>query len=263
MKSQLLSALALNALAVSLLYAQPHSLAALLDGSGFVQIPAGEFTMGSAEGNADEQPQHQVKISKPFEMSKLEVTQAQWDAVMLTPHAMPSTRARVEGINPSNFKGPTLPVENVTWTSVQEFIKLLNNRDPKHLYRLPTEAEWEYAARGKDIEDLPANLDSVAWYESNADGKTHPAGEKKPNSWGLYDMHGNVREWVQDWYAPDSYGAGPVTDPQGPATGSYRVYRGGSWHSAPKYCRTTFRGFDFPSNDDYSVGFRLVRTPKE
>ena len=79
----------------------------------------------------------------------------------------------------------------------------------------------------------------------------------------IHDAAGNVREWVQDWYAPDSYGAEPITDPQGPATGSYRVYRGGSWHSAPKYCRTTFRGFDFPSNDDYSVGFRLVRTPKE
>jgi formylglycine-generating enzyme required for sulfatase activity len=263
MTSRVRLAFVLPALVAPLIYAQPHSLGALLDGGGFVRIPAGEFEMGSAEGNADEQPEHRVTISRDFEMSKLEVTQAQWDAIMLTPHAMPTTKARVEGINPSHFKGPTLPVENVTWTVVQEFIRLLNNRDPKHHYRLPTEAEWEYAARGKDIEDLPANLDAFAWYESNAEGKTHPVGEKKPNGWGLYDMHGNVREWVQDWYAPDSYSAEPTTDPQGPAIGSYRVYRGGSWHSAPKYCRTTYRGFDFPSNDDYSVGFRLVRTPKQ
>lgn len=215
--------------------------------------------MGSTEGNADEQPKRSVMISKAFEMSKFEVTQAQWDAVMLTPHVMPTTKARVEGVNPSHFKGPTLPVENVTWTGVQEFIRLLNNRDPKHQYRLPTEAEWEYAARGKDTEDLPADLDSVAWHEANGQGKTHPVGQKKPNAFGLYDMHGNVREWVQDWYAPDAYGTGPATDPQGPESASYKVYRGGCWHAAAKYCRTTFRGFDLPANDDYSVGFRLVR----
>jgi formylglycine-generating enzyme required for sulfatase activity len=246
----------------TVLHAQPHALNALLDGSGFVQIPAGEFVMGSAEGNADEQPEHRVQITRPFEMSKYETTQAQWDAIMLSPHVMPTTKARVEGVNPSHFKGPTLPVENVTWNNVQEFIRLLNLRDPKHNYRLPTEAEWEYAARAKDEEDLPSDLEAFAWFEPNSQGKTQPVGQKKPNPFGLYDMHGNVREWVQDWYAPDSYSASPVDDPPGPASGSYRVYRGGSWHSAAKYCRTTFRGFDFPANDDYSVGFRLVRTGK-
>jgi formylglycine-generating enzyme required for sulfatase activity len=242
--------------------AQSHSLSALLDGSGFVTIPAGEFTMGSTHGNADELPEHRVRITKAFEMGKYEVTQAQWDAIMLSPHVMPTTKARVEGVNPSHFKGSDLPVERVNWNSVQEFIRLLNKRDAKHLYRLPTEAEWEYAARGGDKPDAPANLVESAWHEANSQGKTQPVGQKKPNDFGLHDMHGNVREWVQDWYAPDSYSAELAIDPQGPQAGSYRVYRGGSWHSATKYCRAAFRGFDLPANDDYSVGFRLVRTAR-
>ena len=264
MHSLFLGMVALAFLFTGILSPQPHSLSALLDGSGFVKISAGEFIMGSQDGNADEQPEHRVRITGGFEIGKFEVTQAQWDAIMLTPHAMPTTKARVEGVNPSHFKGPTLPVENVTWNNVQEFIRLLNKRDTKHHYRLPTEAEWEYAAGGGDKLNLPADLDASTWYESNSQGRTQPVGQKRPNAFGLYDMHGNVREWVHDWYAPDSYSADadPVTDPQGLASGSYKVYRGGSWHSAVKYCRTTFRGFDFPSNDDYSVGFRLVRTAR-
>jgi Uncharacterized conserved protein len=124
-----------------------YLLGALLDGSGFARIPAGEFLMGSAAGNADEQPVHRVTISKAFEMGKFEVTQAQWNAVLRNPHNRPNTGEGADALNPSKFKGASRPVENVSWNEVQRFLKALNARDPDHLYRLPTEAEWEYAAR--------------------------------------------------------------------------------------------------------------------
>lgn len=242
--------------------AELHSLSALLDGSGFVRIRAGEFMMGSNSGNPDEQPVHRVRISQDFEMGKLEVTQGQWDAVMRNPHAKAGSKQDAAHVNPSYFKGLARPVENVNWDAVQDFIQTLNKRDPAHVYRLPTEAEWEYAARAGSTGDSVKDLETEAWYESNADGQTQPAGQKKPNAWGLYDMQGNVREWVQDWYGPEFYASGPLRDPHGPASGSYKVYRGGGWLSAPKYCRPAFRGFDFPISNEYSVGFRLVRTAK-
>ncbi len=193
----------------------------------FVLISEGEFLMGSADGENDERPVHKVRISQPFYLGKYEVTQAQWEAVM--------------GNNPSHFKGsffkkgdPNRPVENVSWEEVQEFIRKLNAKEGGAHYRLPTEAEWEYTCRAGsttaycfgDDEEL---LGEYAWYGENAGIQTHPVGQLKPNAWGLYDMHGNVWEWVQDCYG--EYPAEAVTDPQGPSSGSSRVKRGGGWSS--------------------------------
>jgi formylglycine-generating enzyme required for sulfatase activity len=234
----------------STLLAQPHSLEALLSPAGFVRIPAGEFTMGSENGNADERPVRKVKIPKTFWMSKYEVTQAQWEAVLSDPHIQTTgSRSRLtETLNPSHFKGPDHPVESVSWENVQVFLRELNKRDPKHEYRLPTEAEWEYAARAGSKEDVPKDMDGIGWYQLNSGRESHPVGQKRPNAWGLYDIFGNVFEWVSDWYEVPP--------------GSYKIYRGCSWHSEPKYCRAAFRMFDFPSQGQHSIGFRLVRVPK-
>ena len=143
-------------------------------------------------------------------------------------------------------------VEKVSWHSVQVFLKDLNQRNPKHTYRLPTKAEWESAARSGSTEQVPKALDEVAWF-----GRRD--GDKAPNAWGLHDMFGNVLEWVQDWYRPHGYdGAAPADS----YAGSYKVYRGCGWLSEAKYCRPAFRAFDFPSSEVYSVGFRIVRVPK-
>jgi formylglycine-generating enzyme required for sulfatase activity len=208
----------------------------------FVQIPAGEFEMGSNDGNADEKPVHRVSISRPFEMGRYEVTQAQWEAVM--------------GTNPSHFKDSSRPVESVPWEDVQRFLNTLNDKKDGYRYRLPTEAEWEYAARAGAAAGPAGNLDAVAWYQANAGGQTHPAGQKKPNAWGLYDMLGNVWEWCADWYG--AYPATPVTDPIGPSQGPGRVVRGGSWVSAAKYIRATSRYGGAPGRP-YITGFRCVR----
>jgi formylglycine-generating enzyme required for sulfatase activity len=245
-------------------------LTALLDGSAMARIQPGEFMMGSANGNADERPVHKVRIRKGFEMGKYEVTQAQWKAVMADPHKrddgakMLSPGGNPLSSDPSRFKGPGLPVDNVSWDDIQGFLKRLNARAPKHLYRLPTEAEWEYACRAGGSGE--SSLADMAWFKQNAGAETHLVGTKKPNAWGLFDMHGNVSEWVQDWYSADYYGNSPAVDPQGPAltpqTGSYRVYRGSCWYHGSEYVRPAFRSFDFPISRFDSVGFRLVRTAK-
>ncbi len=247
-----------------------YGLKALYDGSGFVRIPAGEFMMGSRDGSGDERPVHRVRISRSFEMGKFEVTQAQWEAVMgsnRAAHAEPEKESVALGepvvsSNPSHFKGSTLPVENVSWDDVQQFLRRLNRLDSRHTYRLPTEAEWEYACRAGSTKGYAGSLDRVAWYQANSGGQTQPVGQKQPNAWGLYDMHGNVLEWVQDWYGHDYYGNSPATDPQGPKSGSYRVYRGGSWYASAADCQAAFRSFDLPGNRYYSLGLRLVRTAK-
>jgi formylglycine-generating enzyme required for sulfatase activity len=249
---------------------KPYGLAALFDGSGFARIPAGEFLMGSKDGGDDEQPVHRVRISQSFEMGKFEVTQAQWEAAMShrrDAHTRRGKEERAPGeaakdVNPSHFKGQRLPVENVSWEDVQLFLRALNARDSSHEYRLPTEAEWEYACRAGSAGDHAGSLDEMAWYQANSDSQTQPIGRQQPNAWGLYDMHGNVWEWVQDWYGPNYYKNSPAIDPPGPESGAYRVYRGGSWHGAAGDCRSAFRGFDFPGHHYYSLGFRLVRTAK-
>ncbi|MBS1794308.1 MAG: formylglycine-generating enzyme family protein [Acidobacteria bacterium] len=224
----------------------------------FVKIPAGSFTMGSPPGEKDREDnenQHRVTIGRDFYLGKYEVTQAQWKAVM--------------GSNPSIFKGDNLPVENVSWDDAQEFIKKLNAKG-EGTYRLPTEAEWEYAARagtttafsfGDSLSSEQANFDGNYPYGTASKGKylakTTPVGSYAPNGWGLYDMHGNVWEWCADWYG--DYPDGSVADPTGPGSGSNRVNRGGSWRSHGRGLRSAYRYGYVPSDRYYILGFRLVR----
>jgi formylglycine-generating enzyme required for sulfatase activity len=242
--------------------AASYSLTALLDGSAMARIPAGEFQMGSQGGEPDEQPVHRVRISRDFEIGKFEITQSQWETVMTDPHAKAGAlRTTPEGVaigsNPSHFKGASLPVESVSWDDIQTFLARLNLRDRDHIYRLPTEAEWEYASR-----DDSTQLAAKAWYKDNSEDRTQPVGGKQPNGRGMYDTLGNVAEWVQDWYSRDYYTESPVDDPRGPGTGSYRVFRGGCWLDPAKYCRVTARNFEFPVSRLHNVGFRVVRTPR-
>lgn len=215
----------------------------------FVLIPAGTFKMGADMGEPDERPLHQVTISKAFYLGKYEVTQAQWQAVM--------------GNNPSSTTGdPNFPVDQVSWDDVQAFTRKLNALEGTTAYRLPTEAEWEYAARAGtstifSFGNDPKNLGDYAWYRANSEHRSHPVGQKKPNAWGLHDMLGNVWEWVQDWNG--KYPAGPVTDPTGEATGTYHMRRGCAWNNEPNVCRVANRYSVVGFRDDF-LGFRLVRT---
>jgi formylglycine-generating enzyme required for sulfatase activity len=158
-------------------------------------------------------------------------------------------------------------VERVSWSDVQEFLQKLNEQsgEPGCVYCLPTEAQWEYACRAGSttryyFDDDDSILDKYAWYSSNAGGRTHPVGAKRPNAWGLYDMHGNVWEWCQDWYAPGYAASWPTDDPPGPAVGSYRVFRGGSWSVGASRCRASCRNWDGPGDRHDYQGFRLCRT---
>ena len=229
-------------------------------GMKFVRIPGGNFQMGSKSGDSDEEPVHRVNI-KPFYIMTTEVTQAQWKAVM--------------GNNPSHFKGDNLPVEKVSWNDCQEFIKKLNQRDPWKGYCLPSEAEWEYACRaGTTTKYYSGNSESdlkrVAWYYGNSGSKTHPVGQKQPNAYGLYDMHGNVWEWCEDWYH-NSYNGAPINESAWVSpSGSARVLRGGSWINVPwlclsanrytqRSCRSASRGSSEPGYRSLNLGFRLAR----
>jgi formylglycine-generating enzyme required for sulfatase activity len=227
-------------------------------GQTFVLLPAGTFTMGSPSSEpgrlSDEGPQHSVTLTQTFYMQNTEVTQAQWETVM--------------GSNPSNFDGcPSCPVENVPWNAVQEFIAEMNARG-EGTYSLPTEAQWEYAARAGSTtafynggitneHGYDPNLDAIGWYVYNSSSETHPVAGKAPNAWGLYDMSGNVYEWCSDWFG--DYSSGSVTDPTGPSSGTFRVFRGGSWTSYARFCRSAERWYSIPQEhgDDY-LGFRLV-----
>ena len=184
-----------------------------------------------------------VLISKAFELQTREVTQAQWQAVM--------------GSNPSHVKGPDLPVEQVSWDDAQAFISRLNGLGDFYRYRLPTEAEWEHAARAGRTGPYAGDLEAMAWYDPNSGQKTHPVATKAANAWGLYDMHGNVWEWVQDW--DSDYSASAVTDPVGPSSGSDRVFRGGAWDFMEQGCRSAIRVGVPPGGSFYNVGLRLVR----
>ena len=176
----------------------------------FVSIPPGEFMMGCSPNDdrcgADENPRHRVQISKAFEIGKYEVTQAQWVALTQT--------------NPSGSKGDMRPVETVSKLEAQDFVAKLNAAADGYRYRLPTEAEWEYAARAGMDAAYSGSLDQVAWYAANSDDETHPVGQKKPNAWGLYDVQGNVREWVSDLYSANYYNNSPAIDPAGPPRGA-------------------------------------------
>lgn len=221
-------------------------------GMEFVWVPAGSFQMGDefGDGESDELPVHTVTISQGFYLGKYEVTQAEWQLVT--------------GTNPSRFPacGSNCPVEYVTWKEVQKFITALNTQTGL-TYRLPTEAEWEYAAKGGpgggDGTKYAGSgvVGEVAWYRVNSGSVTHPVGQKVPNGLGLYDMSGNVWEWVQDWYG--SYSTQPVTDPQGPATGTLRVNRCGGENSLTSVMRVARRIGNSPDARNYDIGFRLLR----
>jgi len=223
-------------------------------GMKLVYIPAGEFMMGSpsseSQRDSDEGPQHRIRISKGFYMGQTEVTQAQWEAVM--------------GNNPSHFKGDNLPVETVSWNDMVEFCKNLSQMESK-TYTLPSEAQWEYACRAGSTTaycfgDSSTLLEDYAWhgYEPSA-AKPHPVGQKRPNKWGLYDMHGNVWEWCQDWYSEDYYKKSRSVDPEGPNTGSARVLRGGSWYIRGDYnFRSAARRWLAPDDRIFDYGFRVV-----
>lgn len=235
-----------------------------------VKVPPGEFTMGDAAGNDDEKPAHNVRVDG-FLMDACEVTQESYQ--------------RITGKNPSKSKGPDKPVEQVSWYKAAVlYCNMRSARDELEPcydaetgecnfeasgYRLPTEAEWEYACRagtnskysfGNSLSKLKAH----AWFADNSSKTTQPVGQKQPNPWGLYDMHGNVSEWCNDFYAEDYYKQSPNRDPKGPPKGRERVLRGGAWNSSADSCRSTYRASDPSINDtclaDDSIGFRCVRS---
>ncbi len=220
-----------------------------------VSVTGGTFLMGAqwtsssdsnydADAYDDEAPVHNVTLSD-YQIGETEVTQALWQAVM--------------GSNPSYWQGDNLPVEDVSWDDCQEFITMLNQATGK-TFRLPTEAEWEFAARGgtksQGYKYSGSNtIDDVAWYTENG-GNTHEVGTKQPNELGLYDMTGNVREWCSDWYG--NYSSSAQSDPTGPSTGSRRVLRGGGWVNNARNCRVTYRNYSTPTNRYYYIGLRLA-----
>ncbi|MFN0087046.1 MAG: formylglycine-generating enzyme family protein [Blastocatellia bacterium] len=256
------------------------AIQSLIAKENFARIAPGEFLMGSppgrsgdwAESERQESPQHRVSITCEFEIGRYEVTQRQWEGVM--------------SLNPSAFKGAHLPVTNVSWRDVQAFLGRLRMLDARYSYRLPTEAEWEYACRAEsdghfsgeeppaknktpagsskalapeEEERMTSNLRRMAWYEANSLNRPHAVGQLQANGWGLFDIHGNVWEWVQDWHDINYYRWGPAEDPQGPASGQSKVQRGGGWQSPAKQCRAAARGFLLPVERNNLTGFRLVR----
>jgi formylglycine-generating enzyme required for sulfatase activity len=216
----------------------------------FVLIRPGSFLMGDADGMDNAKPVHKVTITKPFLLGKYEVTQRQWQAVM-------------DG-NPSEFPGPENPVDSVGWEACQAFLRQLNEKlgGPSRRFCLPTEAQWEYACRAGSSTDFcygddEAKLGEYGWFCDNSAARTHPVGEKKPNAWGLYDMHGNLFEWCADWYDRDYYRSSPPTDPTGPPAGSLHVDRGGAWGSLGSGCSSAFRSTNSPRSDHF-IGLRVM-----
>ena len=239
---------------------QPNTPASYTDPlMGRMVFVKGEtFTMGCKNGrdtdcSYDDKPPHTVQLSDYY-IGETEVTQKQWREVM--------------GSDPPEllFKGcDDCPVEHVSWDDIQEFLSRLNARSSLARYRLPTEAEWEYAARGGPYSKGYSyagsnNISAVAWYRDNSGSKTHPVKGKDPNELGLYDMSGNVWEWCSDWYDSNYYKNSPASNPTGPTSGSYRVMRGGSWSNVPQVCWVANRSLSFPGNRLLSIGFRLART---
>jgi formylglycine-generating enzyme required for sulfatase activity len=225
-----------------------------------VRIPAGTFRMGTDQviraddhwkscsncpaRNDVERPVHRATISEDFWMGQFPVTQRQWQEVM--------------GNNPSDFHGagPEAPVEQVSWKDVQAFLAKLNTIQVRWTVRLPTEAEWEYAARAGSTGETYGPLDDIAWYGGNGSRTTHPVGQKLPNAFGLYDMLGNVWQWCQDWFGP--YSSEPASDPQGPPKGERRVTRGGCFYCDAIHERAARRNCDLEEHFSHSIGFRIV-----
>lgn len=226
-----------------------------VSGMEFIYISPRSYMRGSPRdepGRWANEIQHKVTLTKGFYIMTTEVTQRQWRSVM--------------GRNPSGFQqcGSDCPVENIYWGDVQEFIRRLNQMEKTTKYRLPTEAEWEFACRAGNKnfganDDNEDRLKAYAWFFDNADGTPHPVAQKKPNRWGLFDMQGNVSEWCQDWAGP--YPVDPVTDPKGPFRGQFRVARGGNWHMSSRSCRAADRNFNLPGDKSDAIGFRVVKSP--
>jgi formylglycine-generating enzyme required for sulfatase activity len=224
-------------------------------GMEFVLVHPGKFMMGSivddGEAKQDESPRHLVEISKGFYLGKFEVTQEEYRALT--------------GTNPSKVEGTNHPVESVSFEEVHAFIDALNAKEGHSRYRLPTEAEWEYAARAGTFSiyyfgNDPDLLGNYAWYGGNSgeDFIHHSVGKKLPNPWGLFDMHGNVWEWIEDWYGETYYSKSPAVDPPGEKSGEYRVIRSGSSLDFPKLCRSSARLLFIPNNSIEYIGFRLA-----
>jgi formylglycine-generating enzyme required for sulfatase activity len=212
------------------------------------RIEPGTFLMGSDKGERDERPVHKVNITKPFYLGVHEVTQAQYEKVM--------------GANSSSFKDPNRPVESVSWEDANAFCRKLSEME-KAEYRLPTEAEWEYACRAgsQTVFHWGDQFDgNYFWCAYRSGNTSHPVGTVKPNPWGLYDMSGNVWEWCEDWYAESGYAPGETTDPAGPPSGARRVVRGGSWCGTPEDCRSSNRMGFAPDGRMFSLGFRVCKT---
>jgi formylglycine-generating enzyme required for sulfatase activity len=223
-------------------------------GLELVWIKPGTFMMGSPaneEGRDYNELQHEVTLTKGYWLGKYEVTQAQYKAVT--------------GKNPSEFAGANRPVENVSWGDAVAFCRKLTERERRAgrlpgngEYRLPTEAEWEYACRAGTEGEFAGDLRALAWYGEGWERGHHEVGRKQANPWSLYDMHGNVWEWCADWHG--NYPFGAVTDPPGSERGSFRVYRGGCWYNAARLCRSAFRYWLSPGLRRDYLGFRLLRT---
>ena len=219
-------------------------------GMEFALVPSGEFDMGSENGEDDEQPATRVEISRAFYMGKHEVTSGQWLAVM---GAIASEE--------DSICGTDCPAVGVSWKDAQEFLRRLNAIEGTTRYRLPTEAEWEYAAKAGTLgASHSPELGSIAWSGSNSGDRLRPVGGKRANAFGLHDMLGNVREWVEDWYG--SYPGGMVTDPTGPKNGAGRVLRGGSYEDSADRTRASQRGGNSPNNSNYAWGFRVAMSPE-
>jgi formylglycine-generating enzyme required for sulfatase activity len=207
--------------------------------------------MGTDEDNdpdSDASPRRRVTLTQPFYLGQYEVTQEQWEKVM--------------GSNPSHCQGAKRPVDTVSWNACQEFLAKLQKRTGRKL-ALPTEAQWEYACRAGtstpwSFGDSDATMGDYAWSDSNSGHTTHAVGEKKPNAWGLYDMHGNVAEWCADWYVKHAYSRGDATDPSGPASGDSRIARGGAWGDDSGYLKCTYRNCSGPDNATDGIGLRCV-----
>ena len=206
----------------------------------FIRVEAGSFLRGLKDN------QHKVTLTNDYYIGKYPVTQAQWEKVMEN--------------NPSSFKGAYIPVQNVSWYDCQDFIQKLKETTGKN-YRLASDAEWEFAARGgifsKGYKYAGSDdLDTVAWFNNNSNEAAHPVGQKKPNELGIYDMCGNVLEWCNDWH--EEYISSDQTNPTGPPEGDYRVFRGGCWYSVAEHCLLAYRSGGIPETWDYSLGFRLL-----
>ena len=241
-------------------------------GMKFKLIPAGEFMMGHSESGSwpianpnfkihefpDEYPRHNVRISRSFFLGATEVTQEQYEKVMeWNPSGYGAYADRVKELDTACF-----PVEKVSWDDAVNFCKKLSANEDR-TYRLPTEAEWEYACRAGSttcycFADDAAQLGEHAWVRENSDWRTHPVGKKKSNAWGLHDMHGNVQEWCSDWYDREYYADTPADDSRGPSKGLSRVSRGGCYQSSATNCRSAIRHWDQPTTRLTRIGFRVV-----